>query len=173
MTARRPAMLPALVAGIVLLAACSSAPPSSSAPTGGGVTTVPPPAPTPARTLPVAHDAFATVYRTRRLVGTALNTSVHIDGVEVAELDNGTYVRVRLGPGAHTFYADDERDALTVTVEAGREYYFRTELVSGAWGGHGKLQRVDAAAGAAELKAGTLKPATEIRDPRLVVSAKP
>jgi hypothetical protein len=102
-------------------------------------------------------------------VGLALHTSVYVDGVEVAELENGAYVRLAIAPGPHAFHADDEKDTIKVNLEPARNYYFRMELVPGLWRRNGDLKSVDEKTGAAEFKDWNLKLAKEIRKPEMVV----
>ena len=125
-------------------------------------------------TLSVAPDvpadkALVTVYRKKRIVGLALHTSVYVDGVELAELENGAYIRLAIAPGPHALYADEEKDTIKVDLEAGREYFFRMELVPGLWKGNGILKPVDEKTGATEFKEWKLKLTKEIRKPEMVV----
>jgi hypothetical protein len=114
-------------------------------------------------------QSFAYFYRKKSILGGALNTSVHVDKIEVADLDPGTYVKVPLQPGKHAFYSDEEGDELKVDVDAGKEYYFRVDLQAGMWKGHGVLNRVEAAEGSAEFEKWKLKLAEDIRKPEMVV----
>ncbi len=114
-------------------------------------------------------SALVTVYRKGRMLGAILNTSVYVDGVEVANLDGGTYVRVAVAPGAHRFRADEEKDTVTLEVAPGKAYYFRMGLVAGLWKGHGKLEPVAEAVGSAEFAQWKLKLASDIRRPEMVV----
>lgn len=191
MRVRLPPAILSLVLGALVLGACSSAPqpstpaakPAPSAPTATPAATPAPSAPSaaasPAAPLaaaepavaaaPPADQAFATFYRKKRFVGAILNTSVHVDKLEVADLDPGTYVKVPLAPGSHAFYSDEERDTLKVDVEPGKQYFFRIELQAGLWKGHGVLKRVDEKTGAEEFNTWELKLAKDIRQPKLVV----
>ena len=131
------------------------------------------PGPTPASPSVAAEvpsdKALVTVYRKKRIVGLALHTSVYLDGVEVAELENGAYVRLAVGPGPHALYADEEKDTIKVELEPAREYFFRMELVPGLWKGNGVLKPVDEKTGSTEFKEWNLKLTKEIRKPELVV----
>ncbi len=100
----------------------------------------------------------------------ALNTSVHVDRVEVADLDPGTYVKVPLAPGKHAFYSDEDDDTLQLDVEPGQEYFFRIELQAGMWKGHGVLKLVDANEGSREFEAWQLKLAKDIRKRDMIVA---
>ncbi|MBI4916260.1 MAG: DUF2846 domain-containing protein [Acidobacteria bacterium] len=155
-----------LVLAVIGLGACSSSTPPQSA---SSVPSAQPSAPASAVAAPDSTDlGFVVVYRQKRIVGAALNTSVYLDGTEVADLDPGTYVKVKATPGQHRMWADEERDAQTVTVAAGTTVYFRMELVPGLWKGHGRLVAVDAADGAAEFAEWHPKPTDSVRAATLV-----
>lgn len=170
--------------GVLAICSCSSTAPQQAA-TSEAPSDIPPPIapaePGPAPASPsvaaeVPSDkALVTVYRKKRIVGTALHTSVYVDGVEVAELENGAYVRLGIAPGPHALYADEEKDTITVDLEPAREYFFRMELVPGLWKGNGVLKPVDAKTGASEFREWDLKLTKEIRKPEMVVrdSSKP
>lgn len=115
------------------------------------------------------ESGFLVCYRERRFVGAALNTSVHVDDVEIADMDNGCYIIVKVKPGEHKLYADEKKDAFTINVEAGKFYYFRMELAMGLWKGHGRLKGVDNSIGEKEFKEWNLKLAPDIRQPEMVV----
>jgi hypothetical protein len=116
-----------------------------------------------------ADKALVTIYRKKRIVGLALHTSVYADGVEVAELENGAYVRLAIAPGPHAFHADEEKDTIKVDLEPAKQYFFRMELVPGMWKGNGVLKLIDEKTGAAEFKEWNLKLTKEIRRPEMVV----
>jgi hypothetical protein len=163
--------------GVLVLCACSSTEPQQ------GVKGDAPPAPAPAgptdqaaspaglAALPEvpSERAVVTVYRKKQIVGMALHASVHVDKVEVAELENGAYIRIGIPPGPHMLYADEEKDAIQVDLKAGKEHYYRMGLAAGLWKGHGKLEPVDESTGAAEFKEWTLKLTKEIRKPEIVL----
>jgi len=118
----------------------------------------------------VEPDAsIMTVYRKKRVVGMALHASVHVDGTEIAELGNGTFVKVKVTPGQHRVWADEEDDALAASFEAGKTHYFRMELVPGLWKGNGRMVAVDEATGKQELAAWSPKPTTDVKVPAAVV----
>jgi hypothetical protein len=162
------ALAPTLLA-VALLAGCSTA---ASRPDGAPA---PSPAPTPASapeaapaTAGAGDAGFIVVYRQKRIVGLALNTSVYLDGTETAELDPGTYVRLKTTPGTHRMWADEEKDAFEIAVEAGKTLYFRMDLVPGLWKGHGKMVAMGESTGAAEFASLELKHAEKIHAPGLV-----
>lgn len=46
------------------------------------------------------------------------------DGVEIADLDNGTLVHVAVDPGRRTLHSDEVNDATGLQVEAGKQYFY-------------------------------------------------
>ncbi len=108
-------------------------------------------------------------YRKRQFIGAALNTSVRVDDILVADLDPGTYITVKAAPGRHTVSGDERDERLAVQVEPGKRYYFRMELAMGVWKGHGKLEAVDNQIGLEQFQDFELKPAKDVRQPRMVV----
>lgn len=144
---------------------------SSSAPQGAPGATVAAPAVPVLAAAPAdtGDSAYLTFYRKKRIVGMALNTSVYVDGAEIAELDPGTYVKVRVSPGAHRVWADEEDDAVAIETATGETYYFRMELRPGMWKGHGQVVAMDPGVGAAEFAEYKCKPANKIKVPAMVV----
>lgn len=136
---------------------------------------VPPPVVETAPAVPAAEDlsqvAIALVYREKRFAGAILNTSVFVDDVEIADMDNGTYLKVRLVPGEHRIHADEKKDELTLLFEAGKTYYFRMALRAGLWKGHGKLEPVDEVTGEKEFTGWKAKLvyAKDVRQPDMVI----
>jgi len=102
--------------------------------------------------------ATATVhfYRYRQYVGAALNPSVYCDGVRLARVWNGSFFDVKIPAGPHTFYAEDKQAGAVVTLEPGKEYFFRTDLQVGFWKGHFRLTMMMPEQGKYDL--GKLKP---------------
>jgi hypothetical protein len=84
-------------------------------------------------------DATVHFYRYKQYVGSLLKPSIYCDGAEVGRIQNGTVFDVRLSPGPHTFYAEDKQAGAVVTLEPGKEYFFRTDLQTGFWKGHFRL----------------------------------
>ena len=158
-----------LVSGVLTLTGCSSSSPRQV--TSPGSPSTPPVAAVVADApVPDGDQSWVTVYRKKRMLGAILNTSVHVDGIEVADLDPGTYVRVVLPPGTHSFYSDDKDDAVTLDLAGGAHQFFRVELQAGVWKGHGVLEAVDPATGASEFREWKLKLAKDIREPDMVIA---
>jgi hypothetical protein len=122
-------------------------------------TPTPAPAATPAPEAAPAPKAAETaafgriyVYREKRFKGAALHHDIFLDGKQVAELGNGSYFILKATPGAHKLRGDEEKEEVTLTVEPGKTYYFRTEVMFGFMKGHGKVNAVDEAAATKEFK---------------------
>lgn len=105
-------------------------------------------APKPAETAAIAR---LVCYREKKFAGSVLHHTIYLDGVEIGDLNNGTYFIVRVAPGEHRLHADEKKDEFTFTVEAGKTYYFKTEIQMGFWKGHGRITPVEAAFGASEF----------------------
>lgn len=118
-----------------------------------------------------AGKAILLFYRESRFVGGALRPSIYVDGVEVAYLSSGSYLKVAVTPGDHAIYADKKDDELTLPVESGRTYYFRVGIRAGLFKGHGKVEPMSPEAGAKEFE--SWKPkltyAEKILKPEMVV----
>jgi hypothetical protein len=155
-----------LVSGLVGCGSTTSHPASPSPVTVATPTPVVPEA-TVAATSP--DTALMTVYRKKRFVGMALHTSVYVDGTEIAELGNGTFVKVKVTPGLHRVWADEESDALAVAFETGKTYFFRMELVPGMWKGNGRMVAVDESTGAQEYADYKPKPTADVKVTTVVV----
>jgi hypothetical protein len=120
-----------------------------------------------------AEFAYLVCYREKRFVGAVLNTSVYIDDTEIADLDNGCYIIVKVKAGEHKIRADEKKDSFTVNVEAGKTYYYRMELTWGLWKGHGLLKQVDNAEGEKQFKEWKLEYAPDIRMPDMIARELP
>ncbi|MCL2658995.1 MAG: DUF2846 domain-containing protein [Acidobacteriaceae bacterium] len=95
-------------------------------------------------------------YRYRGAVGKALKPSVYINEDEMGRLVNGRYFAVKVKPGTYTFRAEDKQAGASVSIEAGKSYYFRTEVATGFWKGHFRLTMVAPEQGEYDIK--QLKP---------------
>jgi len=104
-----------------------------------------------AKPAEAAAVARLVCYREKKFAGSALHHTIFVDGTEIGDLNNGTYFIVKVAPGEHKMRADEPKDEFTFTVEAGKTYYFKTEIQMGFWKGHGKIGPVEATFGAAEF----------------------
>jgi hypothetical protein len=112
------------------------------------------------------------IYRPGKLVGKALEPSVFCDGVELARMDNGRFVTLRLTPGKHIIHMTDKKKGFELDMGPGQEYYFRVGIEMGMWKGQGKLMLEEKEKGEAEIK--KLKPldSSKIKNHTLVVVNK-
>ena len=86
----------------------------------------------------VSHNATVYVYRPSHLTGSARSPSIYIDGVEIARLHNGTYLRFDLAAGQHLITsATYVEGSPYLKFEAGKEYFFRLKVGSAAKGAVG------------------------------------
>ena len=90
------------------------------------------------------EDKTATIhiYRYKQMQGAVLRPSVYMDGVQIARIENGRFYEMSVPAGEHTFYAEDKQAGAVVTLEPGKDYYFRTDLQVGFWKGHFRLTMV-------------------------------
>jgi len=99
---------------------------------------------------PSSGFAYLKVYRHRRYMGSALAPSIYVDQKQITRIGNGRRACIRLTPGKHTIGSDDKSSAITVEVQAGREYYVRIDEEAGFWKGHGRLTLLAAEQGSPE-----------------------
>lgn len=106
-------------------------------------------------------DKIATVYvyRYKQFTGSALTPSVYCDEVQVARIQNGSYFRIEVPPGRHSFRSNDKQAGVDVELKAGEEYYLRVELVAGMMKGHGRIVLAQKEQGSFEVK--KLRPMAE------------
>jgi hypothetical protein len=90
----------------------------------------PTPAPAPAATTAMVH-----FYRYAAFQGWALKPALYCDGILLGYMKNGTYLDVKVPVGSHTVSTDDKQAGAVVTVEPGKDYYFRTDIRVGFWSG--------------------------------------
>lgn len=115
-----------------------AAPPANATPSG--------PAP--------ADGAKATVYiyRRKNFSSRNLQPSVYVDGEEVARMDDGKYVALRLAPGKHTVEVNKGHSGAEIDMKAGEEYYFRVDYTTGFLKARSKIDFLQKEQGALEIK---------------------
>lgn len=108
------------------------------------------------------------IYRPGKLVGKALEPSVFCDGVELARMDNGRVLTLKLKPGKHIIHMTDKKKGFEINMGGGQEYYFRVGIEMGMLKGHGKILLEENEKGVAEIK--KLKPldSSKIKDRTMV-----
>ena len=107
----------------------------------------------------VANDdskVVVNVYRYKQWTGSALEPPFLVDGVKLAQIDNGTWFKVKLDPGKHTFQSNDKQAGIEIDLKSGEDYYIRMEIAEGVWKGKGRLLLVPKEQGAFEIQ--KLKP---------------
>ena len=109
------------------------------------------------------------IYRPEKMMGGALEPSVFCDDVELARMDNGRYVTLKLKPGKHMIRMTDKKKSFAIEMGGGEEYYFRVGIEAGMWKGQGKLTLEDKEKAVADMK--KLKPIgkDKIKDHTMVV----
>lgn len=112
-----------------------------------------PPASTEPKTVaPELAKATVYIYRYKQFVGSALEPSVYCDDVQLARMDNGRYLVMKIDPGEHVFRANDKQAGVVLKLKAGEVYYVRVEIVSGFMKGHGRVVHATPEQGAYEVK---------------------
>lgn len=81
-------------------------------------------------------------YRYKQFQGSALKPSIYCDGRDLLRMQNGRFFELQLPAGEHTCYSNDKQAGAVVTLEAGKDYYFRVDLQTGFWKGHFRLEMV-------------------------------
>jgi hypothetical protein len=82
-------------------------------------------------------QAIAFIYRSEDSA-VLLQPPVYLNGQEIAQMRRGRYLKLKLAPGSYQLRSEKE-PALSITVEAGRIYYFEVKLSPGFPKAHGQL----------------------------------
>jgi hypothetical protein len=82
-------------------------------------------------------QAIAFIYRFKDSA-VLLQPPVYLNGQEIAQVRRGRYLKLKLAPGSYQLRSEKE-PALSITVEAGRIYYFEVKLSPGFPKAHGQL----------------------------------
>lgn len=101
---------------------------------------------------PELAKATVYIYRYKQFVGSGLEPSVYCDDVQLARMDNGRYLVMKVDPGEHVFRSNDKQAGVVLKLKAGEEYYFRVEIVTGFMKGHGRVVHATPEQGAYEVK---------------------
>ena len=72
-----------------------------------------------------------TVYRRSAYFAHLRKVPIYVDGTKIADLTNSAYYIFEVPAGKHAFRSKTGKDAITVTTEPGRDYFFRTSLSQG------------------------------------------
>lgn len=80
-----------------------------------------------------SHNATVYVYRTSGFTASAKRPSIYVDGVEIARLHDGTYLKFELTLGQHLITsATYVEGSQYLNFESGRQYFFQVKVSSGA-----------------------------------------
>ena len=120
-----------------------------------------------------SQDATVFIYRPGKYVGKVLEPSVFIDKTEVARMDNGRYLAVRLKPGKYTIRLTDKEKGFTIEAGPGEVYFFRIEVEWGMFKGHGSIVPDVRDHAVAEIKKLKFLGQDKIKAPDLVVEVAP
>ncbi len=123
----------ALSAAILLASGCASVPMASASQD----------AELKAFSQPPADKAGVYIYR-NSFVGQALKKDIYLDGKRLGESANKTYFYQQVDPGTHTVSTESEfsDNALSVTVQAGINYFIRQYIKLGVFVGGANLEVV-------------------------------
>jgi hypothetical protein len=127
----------------------------------------------PPATSEPPRDAVVVVYRPWREGGELINTSVYVDGTDVAELDDRAFLQLKLPAGTHRFRSDQEKDEFELALLPNTTCYMRIDLVMGYFKGHGRLYVVDEVQGRVESRTKSMRPAKDVRVPALLFDEGP
>jgi len=128
-------------------------------------------------TAPVPPGKVLLVFYRPAGFAPGVNTSVFVDGRELADLDDRSYVAFAVEPGRHELRCDEPEDAFALELAAGDVRYVRVDTKAGVWKGHGEMVVFENAWGrrdfASHLAGGdgrpALRPARDVRAPELAV----
>ncbi len=131
------------------------------------------PPPTPVDPDAPDNQSIVYIYRPSKMVGGALEPSVFADKAELARMDNGRYLTLKLKPGKHVIQMTDDKKAFAIDMGPGQTYYFRVGIEMGMWKGHGKLTLEDAEKAVPEIKKLKYLGKDKIKDHTMVVEIDP
>lgn len=89
--------------------------------------------------LPVLQEGYALVLVYRLNDGTIVKTPFDCDDVRLAEMTGGSFIKVKLMPGNHSFHSE-KGSPTTINLESGKIYFLVIELAAGFPKGRGVLK---------------------------------
>jgi hypothetical protein len=98
-----------------------------------------------AATAPAATNTTVLhVYRPHRVIAAMQQPYIYIDGKKIMPIGNSQQVRILVAPGKHNIsvsnkWLDDQIPVNDIDMGAGKEYWIRVDISSGAWSAHTKL----------------------------------
>jgi hypothetical protein len=91
--------------------------------------------------LPAAPPAKLVFYRTTGFLGTGVNVSIKIDSEKpIHKIPNNRTWATELPAGPHFFCSDDKQYGRTYTLEGGKTYYFRVDMLAPSMTGRGHFR---------------------------------
>lgn len=101
--------------------------------------------------LPVLQEGYALVFVYRMKDGTIVKTPFYCDDVTLAEMTGGSFIKVKLMPGKHSFHSE-KGSAIDINLESSKIYFFVVELAAGFPKGRGVLKVDTSGAGPTAYK---------------------
>ncbi|HHQ4886542.1 TPA: DUF2846 domain-containing protein [Aeromonas veronii] len=127
----RQIMMSAALLSAALLSGCASVPMADA------------PADAQAKQFVAPKDAANLYIYRNETFGTAVKMPVLVDGVAVGDTVAHSYILKQVTPGSHTITSKSENDAtLTLSTEAGKNYYVWQEVKMGLLMARSKLSQV-------------------------------
>jgi hypothetical protein len=99
-----------------------------------------------------ASKSTVYVYRHKEVGSRNMHPSVYVDGIDVAQMDDGKFFIIKLEPGKHIVEVNKGHSGAEIDMKAGEEYYFRVSIKAGVWKGHGQIDFIQKEQGAFEIK---------------------
>jgi hypothetical protein len=90
----------------------------------------------------VGTTAVVHIYRYKQFEAPKVRPSVYCDGTLLGRITRGHFLDVKIPPGSHVFLSEDKQAGAAVTLEPGKEYFFRIDMQMGVWKGSFRLTMV-------------------------------
>ncbi|HXQ71482.1 MAG TPA: DUF2846 domain-containing protein [Pyrinomonadaceae bacterium] len=120
-----------------------------------------------------SQEATVFIYRSAKALGRLNEPSVFVDKTEVARMDNGRYLALKLKPGKHTIRMTDDEKGYTIDASPGQTYFFRIGIERGMFKGHSTIVPEDRSSAVAEIRKLKFIGQDKIKTPALVVEVAP
>lgn len=120
-----------------------------------------------------SQGATVFIYRPGKVVGNFMEPSVFVDKTEVARMDNGRYLALRLKPGKHTIRMTDDEKGYTIDASPGQTYFFRIGIERGMFKGNSTIAPEDRDRAVEEIKKLKFIGQDKIKAAALVVEVAP
>lgn len=120
-----------------------------------------------------SQEATVFIYRSGKVMGSLNEPSVFVDKTEVARMDNGRYLALRLKPGKHTIRMTDDEKGYTIDANPGQTYFFRIGIERGMFKGNSTITPEDRDRAVEEIRKLKFIGQDKIKAPALVVEIAP